>query len=1192
MPHNRIVLLFAALAAAFALGPGPSLAAPRADEPPPERPIYDIGLLEPLPGSQPAGGGQALAAVNPTSLTPTSRVVYQSFRDNNWEIYITSPDGGSHQRLTYHAEPDVLPSLNRGNTRIAFASYRDGEAEIYVMNVDGSGQTRLTATDGPNTLPAWSPDGSKIAFTAQRDGKAEVYVMNADGSGQTRLTYDGEYNASPAWSPDGTQIAFVSYRNGGYRIWTMNANGSGQAQRSSQPYSNNPVWSPDGTQIAYDADFDGDGWQDLMVMHASGGAQTVVLDHWAESDLWANGWSPDGRYLLFTYIEFIYFQGNWYWVAASVNARDQFTGSIHALADTGLDWNGEWQVSDLTPPAAQLLPLDEYTKAGTLVTWSGGDVGGAGLASYDVQYRALPDQGWVNWLLNTPYASDTFGGTPGSAYAFQVRARDRAGNTEAWAPYAEAQSTFYTWAIHGRVGDNGGAPVAGATFAITPAAFAGTTSQPDGQYAGYVDGAGPAYTVQWSKAAYGTLPATTYLGPDDIHTDFILPPPDNVVQNWGFESGGSEATGWTLSGSLSATTTSEALHTGTAGLRLGSAGQVAEAQNVVEGCVDDSQTFIFAGPDGSAHAVWSKDQDGLYARLPMAGAWAAPGSPSIDFTQIAGLGGAVDANGTFHVAWASGYWGKYFQHVPGVGWTNGYGLIFGPINQAETVSLVLAPNGVVHVFMVSHRDELVHIYRTTGGAWLGGDILDVGGAYSGSWPFPMSAAVDAHGTVFVAWPEDGQIFVRRLPAGSVWGGAQNVSQGAGFSNYPVIQLDPAGRAHVVWQNLNNGTAALYYTTQSGGGWLAAQRITEPAGDLVDFGFAADGAGRLHVAWAASGSNLYYRQRSASGQWMAPLPTPVSAPAITGMSLALDAGDRLHITWWHDAMLGYFLAPDLNRPSHWLGWTVTDDLNQPAQALAVDGVGRAHFLWRGDDCLLHHTTSPVEAQTGSVSAAQVVNLAGLQSPSLSFMYQLLGAPGGANFLTAWIDDGVEATPVFTATSPAALWTHATADLSAWAGETVTLSVSLNVSGGTSSTWANLDEVTVGSTFPDAGITAGGAASAMPGDSVVFDLVYENQGGAASHTPTLTLTLPADLTFVSASAPPASTNPLIWNLGTLPAHSGPATIVVTATVAPTATRGVELPLLAQIAGTPELETLNNTFQFMLWIGQRLFLPVTHR
>src|SRR2546425_3331127 len=64
------------------------------------------------------------------------------------------------------------------NGKIVFETERDDNWEVYVMNADGSGQTNLTNNPAFDAEPSWSPDGTKIAFTSSRDDASEVYVMN------------------------------------------------------------------------------------------------------------------------------------------------------------------------------------------------------------------------------------------------------------------------------------------------------------------------------------------------------------------------------------------------------------------------------------------------------------------------------------------------------------------------------------------------------------------------------------------------------------------------------------------------------------------------------------------------------------------------------------------------------------------------------------------------------------------------------------------------------------------------------------------------------------------------------------------------------------------------------------------------------------------------------------------------------
>jgi Tol biopolymer transport system component len=153
---------------------------------------------------------------------------------------------------TYLHLPLVInhyPVIETG--KIVFESYRDGNGEIYRMNYDGAEATRLTNDGGEDISPDWSPDGSKIAFQSNRSGEDEIYVMNDDGTNPTQVT-TMTHCYSPQWSPDGTRIAFYTRQNNNNIIYTMNPDGTGLIQITDPNVSgSDPYWFPDGSRIAY-----------------------------------------------------------------------------------------------------------------------------------------------------------------------------------------------------------------------------------------------------------------------------------------------------------------------------------------------------------------------------------------------------------------------------------------------------------------------------------------------------------------------------------------------------------------------------------------------------------------------------------------------------------------------------------------------------------------------------------------------------------------------------------------------------------------------------------------------------------------------------------------------------------------------------------------------------------------------------
>src|SRR3989339_7259 len=83
---------------------------------------------------------------------------------------------------------DYFPSWSKNASKIVFDSDRDGNYEIYVMNPDGSDQTNISNNSYSDMYPSWFPDVSKIAFQSNRTGYTQIFIMNSDGSGQTNIS--------------------------------------------------------------------------------------------------------------------------------------------------------------------------------------------------------------------------------------------------------------------------------------------------------------------------------------------------------------------------------------------------------------------------------------------------------------------------------------------------------------------------------------------------------------------------------------------------------------------------------------------------------------------------------------------------------------------------------------------------------------------------------------------------------------------------------------------------------------------------------------------------------------------------------------------------------------------------------------------------------------------------------------------
>jgi Tol biopolymer transport system component len=124
-------------------------------------------------------------------------------------ICVMSANGTDERQLTFGNHYDWCPCFSSDGRRIVFESTRDGNREIYAINLDGSNPTNLSTNPEWDHDPACSPDGKRIAFMTRRDVRkgAAICVMNLDGSNLVYLTHHPDRHSEPAWSPDSGWLA-------------------------------------------------------------------------------------------------------------------------------------------------------------------------------------------------------------------------------------------------------------------------------------------------------------------------------------------------------------------------------------------------------------------------------------------------------------------------------------------------------------------------------------------------------------------------------------------------------------------------------------------------------------------------------------------------------------------------------------------------------------------------------------------------------------------------------------------------------------------------------------------------------------------------------------------------------------------------------------------------------------------------
>src|ERR687888_285675 len=228
--------------------------------------------------------GEARAAFPGTN----GKLVFETNRDGNEEIYTMNADGTGVTRVTHDANDDRRPTWT-ADGHILFQNGSFPNRAIFRIDADGNGLQHLTPSSSDNATVAAAPRGGRIAFSSTRgDGTQRLYVANADGSAAQLVlpsppgpeTADVEAD----WSPRGNELLFERFTFGGpvtTDLYVVHTDGSGLRRLTSTPdrLELQPAWSPDGTKISF-LGFTGVGTPDahgaVYTMNADGSSVTEI----------------------------------------------------------------------------------------------------------------------------------------------------------------------------------------------------------------------------------------------------------------------------------------------------------------------------------------------------------------------------------------------------------------------------------------------------------------------------------------------------------------------------------------------------------------------------------------------------------------------------------------------------------------------------------------------------------------------------------------------------------------------------------------------------------------------------------------------------------------------------------------------------------------------------------------------------
>ena len=199
-------------------------------------------LMAAAPDMLDAQGSSSHPSVSPDG----SRIVFDSDRTGNGDIYVMNADGTGGERLTDGPAVDMGAEWWDGGRAIAFARV-EGRARPRRYLIDPDGGNQRPMEDVRQIHWSWSGDGSMVLTGPLDDTEPSfIWVQNADGTDRRLLTElrPNSLNSDMSFSPDRRTVLFESFigstRNAGVYVVALDGGSPRRLATGTDPSCRRP----------------------------------------------------------------------------------------------------------------------------------------------------------------------------------------------------------------------------------------------------------------------------------------------------------------------------------------------------------------------------------------------------------------------------------------------------------------------------------------------------------------------------------------------------------------------------------------------------------------------------------------------------------------------------------------------------------------------------------------------------------------------------------------------------------------------------------------------------------------------------------------------------------------------------------------------------------------------------------------
>jgi dipeptidyl aminopeptidase/acylaminoacyl peptidase len=115
------------------------------------------------------------------------------------------------------------PRWSPDGERIVFQSYREGQNDVYMISAVGGRPRNLTSHPANDARPTFSWDGYWIYFLSNRSGERQIWKIPASGGTAVPMTKNGGFAASE--SPDGAYLYYNDRMDTPGPLWRLPTSG-------------------------------------------------------------------------------------------------------------------------------------------------------------------------------------------------------------------------------------------------------------------------------------------------------------------------------------------------------------------------------------------------------------------------------------------------------------------------------------------------------------------------------------------------------------------------------------------------------------------------------------------------------------------------------------------------------------------------------------------------------------------------------------------------------------------------------------------------------------------------------------------------------------------------------------------------------------------------------------------------------